>query len=74
MKIDTNINIGNMIVIMTMMATVIMAWSSIDANIENFSAEVERLDEEKANKDVMETNFQYIKEELIEIKEMIREK
>jgi hypothetical protein len=74
MKIDTNINIGNMIVIMTMMATVIMAWSSIDANIENFSAEVERLDENKANKDVMETNFQYIKEELIEIKEMIREK
>jgi Tfp pilus assembly protein PilO len=63
-----------MVVIMTMMATVIMAWSSIDANIENFSAEVERLDEEKANKDVMETNFQYIKEELIEIKEMIREK
>ena len=61
MKIDTNINIGNMIVIMTMMATVIMAWSSIDANIENFSAEVERLDENKANKDVMETNFQYIK-------------
>ena len=74
MKIDTNINIGNMIVIMTMMATVIMAWSSIDANIENFSAEVERLDENKANKDVMETNFQYIKEELSEIKEMIREK
>jgi Tfp pilus assembly protein PilO len=63
-----------MVVILTMMATVIMAWTSIDANIDNFSSEVERLDEEKANKDVMETNFQYIKEELIEIKEMIREK
>lgn len=74
MKIDTNINISNMVVILTMMATVIMAWTSIDANIDNFSSEVERLDEEKANKDVMETNFQYIKEELIEIKEMIREK
>jgi len=74
LKIDTNINISNMVVILTMMATVIMAWTSIDANIDNFSSEVERLDEEKANKDVMETNFQYIKEELIEIKEMIREK
>jgi len=67
-------NMSNMVVSVDIMATVIMAWTSIDASIDNFSSEVERLDEEKANKDVMETNFQYIKEELIEIKEMIREK
>jgi|TARA_R100001244_G_scaffold126684_1_gene97114 hypothetical protein len=74
MKIDTNINIGNIIVIMTLMASIVLAWSSIDANIENFSSEMERLNEEKADKNVMETNFSYIKEELNEIKKMIREK
>ena len=65
-KLNGNISLGNILVILTMLVTVILSYSKV-------SAGVEMLDK-KADKEVVEVHFKYIQKQLDEIKTLIKER
>ena len=65
-KLNGNISLGNILVILTMLVTVILSYSKV-------SAGVEMLDK-KADKEVVEVHFEYIQKQLDEIKTLIKER
>ena len=65
-KVNGNISLGNILVILTMLVTIILSYSKV-------SAGVEMLDK-KADKEVVEVHFQYIQKQLDEIKTLIKER
>ena len=65
-KLNGNISLGNILVILTMLVTVILSYSKV-------SAGVEMLDK-KADKEVVDVHFKYIQKQLDEIKTLIKER
>ena len=65
-KLNGNISLGNILVILTMLVTIVLSYSKV-------SAGVEMLDK-KADKEVVEVHFQYIQKQLDEIKTLIKER
>ena len=65
-KRNGNISLGNILVILTMLVTIVLSYSKV-------SAGVDMLDK-KVDKEVVEVHFQYIQKQLDEIKTLIKER
>ena len=76
-KINGDISLGNILVILTMLASVIFSYSNLQANVDVVAKDVEKVTQsmaKKANKDVVEIQFMYINDQLEEIKNLIQER
>ena len=76
-KINGDISLGNILVILTMLASVIFSYSNLQANVDIVAKDVEKVTQsmaKKANKDVVEIQFMYINDALEEIKNLIQER
>ena len=76
-KINGDISLGNILVILTMLASVIFSYSNLQANVNVVAKDVEKVSErvaKKANKDVVEIQFMHINNQLEEIKTLIQER
>lgn len=76
-KINGDISLGNILVILTMLASVIFSYSNLQANVNVVAKDVEKVSErvaKKANKDVVEIQFMHINSQLEEIKTLIQER
>ena len=76
-KINGDISLGNILVILTMLASVIFSYSNLQANVDVVAKDVEKVTQsmaKKANKDVVEIQFMYINDTLEEIKNLIQER
>jgi hypothetical protein len=67
MKINGGISVGNVIVIITIIVSVAVAWGSMNSNMAQVKSELD----EKASKEVVDVKFEYIQKELMEIKQML---
>ena len=76
-KINGDISLGNILVILTMLASVIFSYSNLQANVDIVAKDVEKVTQnmaKKANKDVVEIQFMHINDTLEEIKNLIQER
>ena len=76
-KINGDISLGNILVILTMLASAIFSYSNLQANVDVVAKDVEKVTQsmaKKANKDVVEIQFMYINDTLEEIKNLIQER
>ena len=76
-KINGDISLGNILVILTMLGSVIFSYSNLQANVDVVAKDVEKVTQnmaKKANKDVVEIQFMYINDQLEEIKNLIQER
>jgi len=69
-KINGGISMGNLLVILTMLASVIFSYSRLAADVED----VRRMAGKKANKEMVDLKFGYIHQQLDEIKNLIKER
>ena len=69
-KINGGISMGNLLVILTMLASVIFSYSRLAADVED----VRRMAGKKANKEMVDIKFGYIHQQLDEIKNLIKER
>ena len=69
-KINGGISMGNLLVILTMLASVIFSYSRLAADVED----VRRLAGKKANQEMVDLKFGYIHQQLDEIKNLIKER
>ena len=69
MKLDEKLSIGNVITILVLLVSVISSWGMMNQSINSINT---RLDQ-KSDKQVVDTKFQFIQQDLSEIKEMIKE-
>ena len=67
MKLNGYISTGNIIVIGTILVSISLAWGSMNAAITQLKAELDL----KASKEVVDVKFEYIQQELSEIKQML---
>jgi len=67
MKINGGVSLGNLIVIVTIVVSIAVAWGSMDTAITQVRSELDQ----KAPKDVTDVKFEYIHKELIEIRQML---
>ena len=68
MKISNGISLGNIVTISMLLVAIIFGWSTMSSDISTLKSEID----EKADKDVVEVKFEYIQQELSEIKEMLK--
>ena len=76
-KINGDISLGNILVILTMLASVIFSYSNLQANVDVVAKDVEKVTQsmaKKANKDLVELQFGHINQQLDEIKNLIKER
>ena len=69
MKINGGISLGNVIVIITLIATVAVAWGSMSSIIFEVKEDVEK----KADKELVDYKFTVILSEIAEIKDMLKQ-
>ena len=69
MKINGGISLGNVIVIITLIASVAVAWGSMSSIIYEVKEDVER----KADKELVDYKFTVILSEIAEIKDMLKQ-
>jgi len=69
-KINGGISMGNLLVILTMLASVIFSYARLAADVED----VRRMAGKKANKEMVDLKFGYIHQQLDEIKNLIKER
>ena len=65
-KINGNISLGNILVILTMLVTIVLSYSKLSAGV--------AILDKKADKEVVEVHFKYIQKQLDEIKTLIKER
>ena len=68
MKINGGISMGNIITIVMLAVTMAVSWGAMSNNL----AQVEEQVSLKADKAVVDLNFEYIKRDLAEIKELVK--
>jgi hypothetical protein len=68
-KISNGISLGNIVTITTLLVAIIFGWSTMSSDISSLKSEID----EKADKDVVEVKFEYIQQELSEIKEILKD-
>ena len=68
MKINGGISVGNIITIVMLAVTMAVSWGAMSNNL----AQVEEQVSLKADKAVVDLNFEYIKRDLAEIKELVK--
>tara|TARA_Y100001951_G_C11192395_1_gene212318 strand:+ start:353 stop:577 length:225 start_codon:yes stop_codon:yes gene_type:complete len=69
MKINGGISLGNVIVIVTLIASVAVAWGSMSSIISEVKEDVEK----KADKELVDYKFTVILSEIAEIKDMLKQ-
>jgi len=69
MKLNGGISTGNIIVLVTMFVSVILAYSKLSTTVDMINGELSK----KAEKEVVEVHFTYIQQQLNEIKTLIKE-
>jgi len=69
-KLNNGVTMGNLLVIMTMVVTVALAWGSISSSVDRLGYEIQQ----KADNDVVTVKFEFIQQELEEIKELLKER
>jgi len=69
MKINGGISLGNVIVIITLIASVAVAWGSMSSIIFEVKEDVEK----KADKELVDYKFTVILSEIAEIKDMLKQ-
>jgi|TARA_R100001530_G_scaffold7088_2_gene7933 hypothetical protein len=69
MKLNGGISTGNIIVLVTMFVSVILAYSKLSTTVDMINGELAK----KAEKEVVEVHFTYIQQQLNEIKTLIKE-
>ena len=69
MKLNGGISKGNIIVLVTMFVSVILAYSKLSTTVDMINGELSK----KAEKEVVEVHFTYIQQQLNEIKTLIKE-
>ena len=69
MKISNGISLGNIVTISMLLVAIIFGWSTMSSDISTLKSEID----EKADKDVVEVKFEYIQQELSEIKEILKD-
>jgi len=69
-KLNNGVTMGNLLVIMTMVVTVALAWGSISSSVDRLGYEIQQ----KADNDVVTVKFEFIQQELKEIKELLKER
>jgi|TARA_Y100000310_G_scaffold187973_1_gene187962 hypothetical protein len=69
MKINGGISTGNIIVLVSMFVSVILAYSKLSTTVDMINGELAK----KAEKEVVEVHFTYIQQQLNEIKTLIKE-
>jgi Pyruvate/2-oxoacid:ferredoxin oxidoreductase gamma subunit len=68
MKINGGISVGNIITMVMLAVTVAVAYGAMVSNLEQVEEQVSL----KADKAVVDLNFEYIKRDLSEIKELVK--
>jgi len=68
MKINGGISMGNIITILMLAVTMAVSWGAMSNNL----AQVEEQVSLKADKAVVDLNFEYIKRDLAEIKALVK--
>jgi|TARA_R100000750_G_C2346329_1_gene96511 hypothetical protein len=69
MKLNGGISTGNIIVLVSMFVSVILAYSKLSTTVDMINGELAK----KAEKEVVEVHFTYIQQQLNEIKTLIKE-
>lgn len=70
MKLNTNVSLEHIVTIIVLAGSVAMAFGFMKADISN----IEKLVDLKADKEIIEYKLDVIHEELINVKQMIKEK
>jgi hypothetical protein len=70
MQISGGISTGNIIVMITMLISVVLAYSKLSTTVDVVNIELSK----KAEKEVVDVHFTYIQQQLDEIKTLIKEK
>ena len=70
MRINGGISTGNIIVMITMLISVVLAYSKLSTTVDVVNIELSK----KAEKEVVDVHFTYIQQQLDEIKTLIKEK
>ena len=68
MKINGGISVGNIITIVMLGVSMAVAWGAMNSSIEKIEEQVAL----KADRAVVDVNFEYIKRDLAEIKELVK--
>jgi Pyruvate/2-oxoacid:ferredoxin oxidoreductase gamma subunit len=68
MKINGGISVGNIITIAMLGVSMAVAWGAMNSSIEKIEEQVAL----KADRAVVDVNFEYIKRDLEEIKELVK--
>ena len=73
MKINNGISLGNIWTIAITMLALAVLWGSGQTKIQNVESDIEKLETEKADKDVIEVKLDNMSSQIAEIKEMLKE-
>tara|TARA_R100000664_G_C2742767_1_gene130971 strand:- start:697 stop:924 length:228 start_codon:yes stop_codon:yes gene_type:complete len=73
MKINNGISLGNIWTIAITLLALAVLWGSGQTKIQNVESDIEKLETEKADKDVIEVKLDNMSSQIAEIKEMLKE-
>ena len=73
MKINNGITLGNIWTIAITLLALAVLWGSGQTKIQNVESDIEKLETEKADKDVIEVKLDNMSSQIAEIKEMLKE-
>ena len=69
MKLESRFTWANLITIGMLLGSIAVSWGVMDTNVESLNARID----EKADKEVVDVTIEFIKQDLIEIKEMLKD-
>ena len=73
MKINNGISLGNIWTIAITLLALAVLWGSGQTKIQNVESDIEKLETEKADKDVIEVKLDNMSSQIAEIKEILKE-
>jgi hypothetical protein len=69
MKLESRFTWANLITIGMLLGSIAVSWGVMDTNVESLNARID----EKADKEVVDVTIEFIKQDLMEIKEMLKD-
>ena len=69
MKLESRFTWANLITIGMLLGSIAVSWGVMDTNVESLNARID----EKADKEVVDITIEFIKQDLMEIKEMLKD-
>jgi len=74
LDMEKKISIGNLITIIILLVTMSVTWGAYANAKEVMSSQIKELKETKSERAVVNLQFEYVKKELAEIKEILKDK